>query len=70
MDDHEIPDYLADNYRQIQSESGRSWESLAGDMDDTDPNVAAWMRAQAGEAAPEARRGAPRGRRSAARNEA
>lgn len=56
----EIEEWLQENYRALQAESGRAWEDMAAEMRDS--KVAAWMRSQVVERsqAPKARSRQPK----------
>ncbi len=42
----EIPDWLAENYRELARERGTTLEQLAAECQTAAPDLAAWMRAE------------------------
>jgi transposase-like protein len=60
-----IPEWLAENYRTLAADRGTTVDKIADEYDEHSPALAAWMRSQAAESAPETRTAAPKNRRAA-----
>jgi len=59
----DIAQHVKDNYEQLVTERGLSWEQAAQDHASGDPRLAAWMRSRAAQDGQATSTGAPKGRK-------